>query len=99
MKVGGRSRSAIARDGDNVRTHCNAGGPATVDGGSARAPIYAAHEAGMRVHVWVDETRPRNQGLLPAWELAQHGVPHTVIADTAGGHLVQQGRVDLCLVG
>ncbi|MBA3393357.1 MAG: S-methyl-5-thioribose-1-phosphate isomerase [Deltaproteobacteria bacterium] len=82
-----------------VLTHCNAGWLATVDWGTALAPIYKAHEAGIAVHVWVDETRPRNQGLLTAWELAQHGVPHTVIADNAGGHLMQQGKVDLCLVG
>ena len=89
-----------ARDGAvNVLTHCNAGWLATVDWGTALAPIYAAHEAGLRVHVWVDETRPRNQGLLTAWELRQHGVPHTVIADNAGGHLMQHGQVDLCIVG
>ena len=83
----------------NVLTHCNAGWLATVDWGTALSPIYAAHEAGLAVHVWVDETRPRNQGMLTAWELAQHGVPHTVIADNAGGHLMQHGRVDLCIVG
>ncbi|HET9622491.1 MAG TPA: S-methyl-5-thioribose-1-phosphate isomerase [Kofleriaceae bacterium] len=83
----------------NVLTHCNAGWLATVDWGTAIAPIYKAHEAGLRVHVWVDETRPRNQGLLTAWELAQHGVPHTVIADNQGGHLMQRGEVDLCIVG
>jgi methylthioribose-1-phosphate isomerase len=83
----------------NVLTHCNAGWLATVDWGTALAPIYKAHEAGIDVHVWVDETRPRNQGMLTAWELAAHGVPHTVIADNAGGHLMQQGRVDLCIVG
>ena len=82
-----------------ILTHCNAGWLATVDWGTALAPIYKAHEAGLRVHVWVDETRPRNQGMLTAWELAQHGVPHTVIADNAGGHLMQEGRVDLCIVG
>jgi methylthioribose-1-phosphate isomerase len=82
-----------------VLTHCNAGWLATVDWGTALAPIYKAHEAGIAVHVWVDETRPRNQGLLTAWELAQHGVPHTVIADNAGGHLMQRGEVDLCIVG
>ena len=80
-------------------THCNAGWLATVDWGTALAPIYAAHEAGMDVHVWVDETGPRNQGLLTAWELAQHGVRHTVIADNAGGHVMQQGKVDLVIVG
>ena len=84
----------------NVLTHCNAGWLATVDWGTAIAPIYAAHEAGIPVHVWVDETRPRNQGAaLTAWELGQHGVPHTVIADNAGGHLMQRGQVDLVIVG
>jgi methylthioribose-1-phosphate isomerase len=84
----------------DILTHCNAGWLATVDWGTALAPIYAAHDAGMPVHVWVDETRPRNQGAgLTAWELAQHGVPHTVIADNAGGHLMQAGRVDLCITG
>ncbi len=84
----------------NVLTHCNAGWLATVDWGTATSPIYQAHAAGLAVHVWVDETRPRNQGAsLTAWELGQAGVPHTVIADNAGGHLMQQGRVDLCLVG
>lgn len=84
----------------NILTHCNAGWLATVDGGTALAPIYAAHDAGLKVHVWVDETRPRNQGAsLTAWELAQHGVPHTVIADNAGGHLMQHGQVDLVIVG
>jgi len=84
----------------NVLTHCNAGWIATVDWGTALAPIYRAHDAGIPVHVWVDETRPRSQGaLLTAWELGRHGVPHTVIADNAGGHLMQHGRVDLCLVG
>jgi len=82
-----------------VLTHCNAGWLATVDWGTAIAPIYKAFEAGVDVHVWVDETRPRNQGLLTAWELAQHGVPHTLIPDNAGGHLMQQGVVDLCIVG
>jgi methylthioribose-1-phosphate isomerase len=95
----GRAGLPLLRDGINVLTHCNAGWLATVDWGTALAPIYAAHEAGLRVHVWVDETRPRNQGLLTAWELAQHGVPHTVIADNAGGHLMQAGKVDLCIVG
>ena len=93
---------ALARDrGRAVRilTHCNAGWLATVDWGTALAPIYRAHDAGIPVEVWVDETRPRNQGLLTAWELAQHGVPHTVIADNAGGHLMQRGQVDACIVG
>ncbi len=84
----------------NVLTHCNAGWLATVDVGTATAPIYAAHDAGLPVHVWVDETRPRNQGAsLTAWELLNHGVPHTVIADNAGGHLMQHGEVDLVIVG
>jgi methylthioribose-1-phosphate isomerase len=84
----------------NVLTHCNAGWLATVDWGTATSAIYKAHAAGMPVHVWVDETRPRNQGAsLTAWELGQAGVPHTVIADNAGGHLMQHGQVDLCIVG
>ena len=84
----------------NVLTHCNAGWLATVDWGTALSPIYAAHDAGVPVHVWVDETRPRGQGAaLTAWELGRHGVPHTVIADNAGGHLMQQGQVDLAIVG
>ncbi len=84
----------------NVLTHCNAGWLAFVDYGSATAPIYAAHDERIAVHVWVDETRPRNQGaLLTAWELLQHGVPHTVIADNVGGHLMQHGQVDLVIVG
>jgi len=84
----------------NILTHCNAGWLATVDRGTALAPIYAAHDAGIDVHVWVDETRPRNQGaFLTAYELGAHGVPHTVIADNAGGHLMQHGEVDLCIVG
>jgi len=84
----------------NVLTHCNAGWLACVDWGTALAPIYRAHDRGLPLHVWVDETRPRNQGsLLTAWELGEHGVPHTVVTDNAGGHLMQHGRVDLCLVG
>ena len=84
----------------NVLTHCNAGWLATVDWGTALAPIYVAHEAGIPVHVIVDETRPRNQGAaLTAFELNGHGVPHTVVADNAGGHLMQHGQVDLCIVG
>ena len=84
----------------NILTHCNAGWLATIDWGTALAPIYVAHEAGIPLHVWVDETRPRNQGAaLTAFELAGHGVPHTVIADNAGGHLMQKGKVDLCIVG
>jgi methylthioribose-1-phosphate isomerase len=84
----------------NVLTHCNAGWLAFVDYGSALAPVYAAHDRGIAVHVWVDETRPRSQGSkLTAWELGQHGVPHTIIADSAGGHLMQRGDVDLVIVG
>ncbi len=84
----------------NVLTHCNAGWLATVDWGTALAPVYMAHDLGIPVHVWVDETRPRNQGAaLTAWELGKHGVPHTVIVDNAGGHLMQQGEVDLCITG
>jgi methylthioribose-1-phosphate isomerase len=84
----------------NVLTHCNAGWLACVDWGTALAPIFMAHDSGLPVHVWVDETRPRNQGAsLTAWELNQHGVPHTVIVDNAGGHLMQHGLVDLCIVG
>ncbi len=94
-----REAAARTTGSVNVLTHCNAGWLATVDWGTALAPIYGAHEAGIPIHVWVDETRPRNQGLLTAWELAQHGVPHTLIADNAGGHLMQRGQVDLCLVG
>ncbi len=83
-----------------ILTHCNAGWLAAVDWGTALAPIYLAFDQGIPVHVWVDETRPRNQGAsLTAWELGSHGVKHTVIADNAGGHLMQQGRVDLCIVG
>jgi len=83
-----------------ILTHCNAGWLATVDWGTALAPVYRAHDHGIPLHVWVDETRPRNQGAsLTAWELGQHGVPHTVIADNAGGHLMRQGEVDLCITG
>ncbi|MDD9892334.1 MAG: S-methyl-5-thioribose-1-phosphate isomerase [Gammaproteobacteria bacterium] len=84
----------------NVLTHCNAGWLGTVDWGTALSPIYQAHDAGIPVHVWVDETRPRNQGAsLSCWELGQHGVPHTLIPDNAGGHLMQHGQVDLVIVG
>jgi len=84
----------------NVLTHCNAGWLAFVDHGSATAPIYAAHDSGLSVHVWVAETRPRNQGSkLTAWELGKHGVPHTIIADSAAGHVMQHGMVDLVIVG
>jgi methylthioribose-1-phosphate isomerase len=84
----------------NILTHCNAGWLATVDWGTATAPMYMAFEEGIPIHVWADETRPRNQGAsLTAWELNGHGVPHTVIADNVGGHLMQHGKVDLCIVG
>jgi methylthioribose-1-phosphate isomerase len=84
----------------NILTHCNAGWLATVDWGTATAPIYKAHEAGFAMHVFVDETRPRNQGAsLTAWELGQHGIPHHVIVDNAGGHLMQHGGIDLVIVG
>ena len=84
----------------NILTHCNAGWLATVDRGTALAPIYEAHDRGVPMHVWVDETRPRNQGAaLTAFELGAHGMPHTIIVDNAGGHLMQQGLVDLCIVG
>jgi methylthioribose-1-phosphate isomerase len=84
----------------NVLTHCNAGWLATVDWGTATAPIYKAHDGGVAVHVWVDETRPRNQGAsLTAFELGHHGVPHTIVVDNAGGHLMQHGLVDLVIVG
>jgi len=97
-----RAVAAEKRDNGpvNILTHCNAGWLATVDYGTALAPIYMAHDAEIPVHVWVDETRPRNQGAsLTAWELAGHGVPHTVIVDNAGGHLMQRGKVDLCITG
>jgi methylthioribose-1-phosphate isomerase len=95
-QVAARKRSEPVQ----VLTHCNAGWLACVDWGTALAPVYAAHEAGIAVHVWVDETRPRSQGaFLTAFELGAHGVPHTVIADNTGGHLMQHGRVDLCIVG
>ena len=95
--IAGKKR---AREPVQVLTHCNAGWLATVDFGTALAPIYVAREHGMPVHVWVDETRPRNQGAaLTAWELGQSGVAHTVIADNTGGHLMQHGMVDLILVG
>ena len=97
-----RALAARKRPGEpvNILTHCNAGWLATVDVGTATAPIYAAHDAGIALHVWVDETRPRNQGAsLTAWELLNHGVPHTVISDNAGGHLMQHGQVDMVIVG
>jgi methylthioribose-1-phosphate isomerase len=84
----------------HILTHCNAGWLATVDWGTALAPVYRAHDAGIPLHVWVDETRPRNQGAaLTSWELGAHGVPHDVIVDNAGGHLMQHGQVDLCITG
>ncbi|MCB9930088.1 MAG: S-methyl-5-thioribose-1-phosphate isomerase [Alphaproteobacteria bacterium] len=97
-----RDAAAAKEPGETVHilTHCNAGWLATVDWGTALAPIYKAHDAGIPVHVWVDETRPRNQGAsLTAWELGRHGVPHTLVVDNAGGHLMQRGQVDLCIVG
>jgi len=93
-------RKAAGAERLNVLTHCNAGWLATVDWGTALAPIYRFFDEGLPIHVWVDETRPRNQGAsLTAWELNQHGVPHTVIPDNVGGHLMQHGMVDLCIVG
>jgi len=84
----------------NILTHCNAGSLATINWGTATAPMYVAQERGIPIHVWVDETRPRNQGSqLTAWELARSGIPHTVIVDNAGGHLMQHGRVDICITG
>jgi methylthioribose-1-phosphate isomerase len=96
-------QAQAAKTGDgpvNILTHCNAGWLATVDWGTALAPIYMAHDAGIPVHVWVDETRPRNQGAgLTAWELGRHGVPHSVVVDNAGGLLMARGQVDLCITG
>ena len=83
----------------NLLTHCNAGWIATVDWGTATSPMYHAHDAGIPLHVWVDETRPRNQGPLTAWELGSHGIPHSYIVDNAGGHLMQRGEVDMVIVG
>jgi len=96
-----REIAAAKPAGDPVRvlTHCNAGWIATVDWGTATSPLYQAHDAGIPLHVWVDETRPRNQGALTAWELGSHGVPHSYITDNAGGHLMQQGQVDLVITG
>ena len=94
--------AAAKKNGErlNLLTHCNAGWLACVDWGTALAPIYMAHDAGIALHVWVDETRPRNQGAsLTAFELGGHGVPHTIIADNAGGHYMQASAVDLCIVG
>ena len=96
-------KAYAAKQGDgplNVLTHCNAGWLATVDWGTALAPMFLAHDKGLPIHVWVDETRPRNQGAgLTAWELLQHGVAHTVVVDNAGGHLMRRGLVDLCITG
>lgn len=106
--IGGHGAKLIAAIAANkkpgepvqVLTHCNAGWLATVDFGTALAPIYVAHDSGMATHVWVDETRPRNQGAaLTAWELSEHGVSHTVIPDNTGGHLMQHGMVDMVIVG
>lgn len=96
-----REIAAAKPEGEPVRllTHCNAGWIATVDWGTATSPMYQAHDAGIPIHVWVDETRPRNQGALTAWELGSHGVPHTYIVDNAGGHLMQHGQVDLVITG
>ena len=95
-EIAGRKRGEPV----HVLTHCNAGWLATVDWGTALAPVYMAHDEGLPIHVWVDETRPRNQGAaLTAFELGAHGVPHTLVADNAGGHLMQRGLVDICLVG
>ncbi len=96
-----RETAASKPAGEAVRilTHCNAGWLATVDWGTATSPVYHAHDAGLNVHVWVDETRPRNQGALTAWELGQHGVPHNYIVDNAGGHLMQHEQVDMVITG
>ena len=95
-----RSKGSGASRPINVMTHCNAGWLATVDWGTATAPVYLAHDEGMSIHVWVRETRPRFQGAgLTAWELGQHGVPHTLVSDSAAGHLLSRGKVDLVIVG
>ncbi len=96
-----RSLATLKPKGEPLRilTHCNAGWIATVDWGTATSPMYHAHDAGIPLHVWVDETRPRNQGALTAWELGSHGIPHTYVTDNAGGHLMQHGLVDLVIVG
>ena len=91
---------SLLHHGDGILTHCNAGWLAFVDYGSALSPVYAAFDAGIDVHVWVDETRPRNQGAaLTAWELGRHGVPHDLVVDNAGGHLMQHGMVDMVITG
>jgi methylthioribose-1-phosphate isomerase len=98
--IGGIAARKKPGEAVKVLTHCNAGWLAAVDRGTALSPIYEAHDAGTALHVWVDETRPRNQGAsLTAYELGAHGVPHTIIVDNAGGHLMQQGLVDMCIVG
>lgn len=98
--LGQRLREKNGQGPLNILTHCNAGWLACVDWGTALAPIYKAHDAGLNLHVWVDETRPRNQGAsLTAYELGAHGVPHTIIADNTGGHLMQRGMVDIAIVG
>ncbi len=96
-----RDVAAKKSDGEPVRilTHCNAGWIATVDWGTATSPMYHAHDAGIPIHVWVGETRPRNQGALTAWELGGHGISHTYVTDNAGGHLMQHGEVDLVIIG
>lgn len=96
-----RDIAARKPDGGPVRllTHCNAGWIATVDWGTATSPMYHAHDAGLPIHVWVDETRPRNQGALTSWELSSHGISHTYITDNAGGHLMQHGQVDMVITG
>lgn len=96
----GINGNKLIKDGDTIETHCNAGWLALVDYGSALAPIYAAHDSGKSIHVFVDETRPRSQGArLTAWELNQHGVPHTIIPDNAGAHYMSLGKVDIMIVG
>jgi methylthioribose-1-phosphate isomerase len=101
LREAAKKKSARGETGPlNVLTHCNAGWLACVDWGTALAPIYMAHDAGIPLHVWVDETRPRNQGAqLTAYELGAHGVNHAIVVDNAGGHLMQHGKVDLCIVG
>jgi methylthioribose-1-phosphate isomerase len=96
----GQYGAKLIQDGQTILTHCNAGALATINWGTATAPIYVARQRGIDVHVWVDETRPRNQGSqLTCWELARNEVPHTLIVDNAGGHLMQRGQVDICITG
>ena len=97
--IKGIAASKPAGESVNLLTHCNAGWIATVDWGTATSPMYHAHDAGIPIHTWVDETRPRNQGSLTSWELGSHGIPHTYIVDNAGGHLMQHGQVDMVIVG